>query len=141
MPGASRSIVINAPMEKVFSLIINYEGYKDFIPEVRAVRVLERKENIATVQYEADVVKRIKYTLRHTAQPPSKMTWSLVEGEMMKDNTGGWLLEPEGEGRTKVTYSVDITLGGFVPKAIVNALVDNSLPKLLENFKARAEKA
>lgn len=140
MPGATRSIVINAPLEKVFALITDYERYKDFLPEVRAVRVLDRSGGTVTVQYEADVVKRIKYTLRHTATPPSKVAWSFVEGEVMKDNQGSWLLEPAGEGKTKATYTVEIALGPLVPKAIINTLVETSLPKLLENFKQAAER-
>jgi hypothetical protein len=59
----------------------------------------------------------------------------------MKDNKGGWVLEDLGNGTTKATYTVDVTLGALVPKTIVNALVDTSLPKLLENFKKRAEAA
>jgi hypothetical protein len=59
----------------------------------------------------------------------------------MKDNKGSWVLEPEGEGRTKVTYSVDVTVGPLVPKSILNALVDQSLPKMLEALKRRAEGA
>jgi len=39
-----------------------------------------------------------------------------------------------GNGTTKATYNIEVTLGALVPKTIVNALVDTSLPKLLENF-------
>ncbi|MCI0569888.1 MAG: SRPBCC family protein [Myxococcaceae bacterium] len=141
MPGATRSIVINAPMEKVFATITDYERYADFIPEVRSVRVLERASGgAATVQYDADVVKRIRYTLRHVAHPPSRVEWSFVEGEVLKDNHGSWVLEPAGEGKTKATYTVEIGLGPLVPRAIINTLVDTSLPKLLENFKRAAER-
>jgi ribosome-associated toxin RatA of RatAB toxin-antitoxin module len=141
MAGASKSIVINAPMEKVFALITNYEAYKDFIPEVRGVNVLERAGNEATVQYEAEIIKRIKYTLRHTAQPPNRLTWSFVKGDMMKDNKGSWELVDQGGGKTHVTYTIEIGLGALVPRAIVDTLIGTSLPKLLENFKAAAEKA
>jgi ribosome-associated toxin RatA of RatAB toxin-antitoxin module len=140
MPGATRSIVINAPMEKVFAAITDYERYKDFLPEVRAVRVLERQGNDVTVQYDAEVVKRIKYTLRHTAHPPSKVTWTFVEGEVMRDNKGSWVLEDAGGGKTKATYNLEIGLGPLIPKAIINTLTETSLPKLLENFKAEAER-
>ena len=57
----------------------------------------------------------------------------------MKDNKGSWVLEPEGEGRTKATYTAELALGPFVPKAIVNALTETSLPKMLDAFKRRAE--
>jgi ribosome-associated toxin RatA of RatAB toxin-antitoxin module len=67
------------------------------------------------------------------------MSWTFIEGEMMRDNKGSWQLEPEGEGKTKATYTVEMALGPLVPKTIVNALVDTSLPKMLDAFKKRVE--
>jgi ribosome-associated toxin RatA of RatAB toxin-antitoxin module len=141
MPGASRSIVINAPVEKVFQVVTDYERYAEFLPEVKEVRTSNRKGNVVDVHYKVDVVKTIKYSIRATEEPPKKMSWTFIEGEMMRDNKGSWQLEPEGEGKTKATYTVEMALGPLVPKAIVNALVDTSLPKMLEAFKKRAESA
>ena len=70
---------------------------------------------------------------------PKKVSWSFIDGEFMKDNKGGWVLEDAGEGKTKATYSIAVEVGMLVPKTIVNALVDTQLPKLLENFKKRIE--
>jgi len=139
MPGASKSIVINAPMEKIYALITDYASYKDFIPEVRAVQVLEQQGNEATVQYEAEIIKKIKYTLRHVGAPPNRLTWSFVKGDFMKDNKGSWELVDQGDGKTLVTYNIEIGLGPLVPKSIVDTLTATSLPKLLENFKRQAE--
>ncbi|MFZ5470513.1 MAG: type II toxin-antitoxin system RatA family toxin [Myxococcota bacterium] len=139
MAGATRSIVINASMDKVLAVITDYERYPDFLPEVKAIRLSQRKGNEVLAHYEVELMKRIKYTLRLKEEPPSKVSWSFVEGEMMKDNKGGWTLEAAGEGRTKATYSIEIALGPLVPKTIVNALVDTQLPKMLEAFKQRIE--
>ena len=46
------------------------------------------------------------------------------------------MLEPQADGTTKGTYRIEIALGPLVPKAIITALVDTQLPKLLENFKS-----
>jgi ribosome-associated toxin RatA of RatAB toxin-antitoxin module len=138
MPGASRSILIDAPTETVFGIITNYEKYPEFLSEVKAVRVSERREGEAVVQYEVSVLKTIRYTLKHKEEKPRRVSWSLVEGELMRENHGSWLLEPQGK-QTRATYSIEMTLGPLVPKAMVNALVDSSLPKMLESFKRRAE--
>ena len=71
--------------------------------------------------------------------PPSKVTWTFIEGEFMKDNKGSWTLEAAGEGQTKATYQIEMALGPLVPKSIVNAMVDTSLPKMLEAVKKRVE--
>ncbi len=138
MPGASRSILIDAPIETVFGIITDYEKYPEFLSEVKAIRVSERREGEAVVQYEVSVLKTIRYTLKLKEEKPRRISWSLVEGELMRENHGSWLLEPQGK-QTRATYSIEMTLGPLVPKAMVNALVDSSLPKMLESFKKRAE--
>lgn len=139
MPGASRSIVFNAPLEKCFEVISDYERYPDFLPEVKKIRTSNRRGNEVDVHYEAEVVKVIKYTLHLKEEKPTRVSWSFIEGEFMKDNKGGWVLEDGGNGTTKATYSIEVAVGPLVPKTILNALVDSQLPKLLENFKKRIE--
>jgi ribosome-associated toxin RatA of RatAB toxin-antitoxin module len=139
MAEASRSIVIDAPPEKIFQVITDYDRYAEFLPEVRRISTSDRKGNEVKVHYEIDVVKTIKYTLKMDEQPPHRVQWSFVQGEFMKDNRGSWTLESAGEGKTKATYSIEMKLGALVPNAIVKALVETSLPKMLEAFKKRAE--
>jgi coenzyme Q-binding protein COQ10 len=125
----------------VFDIITQYEKYGEFLSEVKEVRTSNRQGNEVNVHYKVDVVKTIKYTIRVKEERPTRMSWSFVEGEFMKDNKGHWLLEPAGEGKTKATYTVEMALGALVPKSVVNALVETSLPKMLEAFKRRAETA
>ncbi|MCY1042158.1 SRPBCC family protein [Corallococcus sp. bb12-1] len=139
MAGATRTITINAPVEKVFDIITDYDRYAEFLSEVKKVSTSQRQGNIVQVHYEVDVVKTIRYTIKVTEERPKRMSWTFVNGEVMKDNKGSWTLEPEGEGKTRATYNVEMALGMLVPKAIVNGLVDNQLPKMLEAFKRRAE--
>ncbi|NVJ20563.1 SRPBCC family protein [Myxococcus sp. AM011] len=139
MPGATRTIVINAPIEKVFDVITQYERYPEFLSEVKEIRTENRKGNTVDVHYKVDVMKTVNYSIRVVEERPRRMAWSFIKGEVMKDNKGSWLLEPEGEGKTRATYNVEMALGLLVPKAVVNALVDTSLPKMLEAFKRRAE--
>ena len=83
MAGATRSIVINASMEKIWKVITDYERYPDFLTEVKKIRTSNRKGNEIDVQYEAEVVKTIKYTLHFKEEPPGKLTWSFIEGEFI----------------------------------------------------------
>jgi coenzyme Q-binding protein COQ10 len=107
--------------------------------EVKEVKTSNRKGNQVDVHYKVDLIKSIKYSLRMTEERPAKVTWSFIEGEFMKDNKGTWTLEPAGDGQTKATYSIEIALGPLVPKTIVNAMVETSLPKMLDAVKKRAE--
>jgi coenzyme Q-binding protein COQ10 len=140
MPAATRSILIDAPVEKVFRIVTDYDRYAEFLPEVKSVATSERSGNEVKVHYEVDVIKRIKYTLKMQEEPPHRVTWTFVAGEVMKDNHGSWVLEPAGEAKTKATYAIEMALGPLVPKVIVKALVEGSLPKMLDAFKRRAER-
>jgi ribosome-associated toxin RatA of RatAB toxin-antitoxin module len=139
MAAATQSIVIQAPLEKVFRVVTDYERYAEFLPEVKRVSTSERSGNRVKVHYEVEVIKRIRYTVQLIEEPPQRVSWTLVEGEVMRDNRGSWLLEAVGQGKTQATYSIEMALGPLVPKAIVKALVETSLPKMLEAFKKRAE--
>ncbi|MFP2932869.1 type II toxin-antitoxin system RatA family toxin [Pyxidicoccus sp. 3LG] len=139
MPGATRTIVINAPIEKVFDVITQYDRYPEFLPEVKEIRTSNRQGNTVDIHYKVDVMKTVRYSIHVTEERPRRMAWTFIEGEVMKDNKGSWVLEPEGEGKTRATYNVEMALGLLVPKAVVNALVDTSLPKMLDAFKRRAE--
>jgi len=141
MPGASRSIVINVPPDKVFDVITGYEKYPEFMKEVKEIKTSNRKGNQVDVQYKVDLMKSIKYSLRMTEERPSRVTWTFIEGEFMKDNKGSWVLEAAGEGQTKATYTIEMALGPLIPKSIVNAMVETQLPKMLEDVKRRAESA
>lgn len=139
MAGATRSIIFNAPIDKAWAVISDYERYPEFLSEVKKIRTANRRGNEVDVSYEAQIVKLIKYTVHMKEEGPKKVSWTLVEGEFMKDNKGGWDLEDLGNGTTKGTYTLEVTVGMLVPKSVINALVDTSLPKLLEDFKKRIE--
>jgi ribosome-associated toxin RatA of RatAB toxin-antitoxin module len=139
MAEATRSIVIDAPVEKVFQVITDYDHYAEFLPEVRRIHTSDRKGNEVKVHYELEVMKTIRYTLKMQEHAPARVQWSFVEGEFMKDNRGSWTLEPAGEGKTRATYAIEMKFGALVPNAIVKVLVETSLPKMLDAFKKRAE--
>ncbi len=139
MAGASRSIVFNAPIEKCFAVISDYERYPEFLPEVKRIRTSNRRGAEVDVQYEAEVVKIIKYTVHMHEEKPTKVSWTFIDGEFMKDNRGGWVLSAQAPDRTHATYNIAVEVGMLVPKTVINVLVDTQLPKLLENFKKRIE--
>jgi coenzyme Q-binding protein COQ10 len=145
MSAVTREIFIDAPIDTVFDLIVDYERYPEFVPGIKACRVLpagpERR-----VEYELDLgIKRVKYVLRHVEDRPRKVAWSLVSGELMKVSNGSWELHPEGE-RTRARYSVEILISKppLVPQSVMDRISEEltrvQLPRTLEAFKQRAER-
>lgn len=144
MAEVRKEILVEAPLERFYDLVVDYERYPQFVPGVRACRVRSAGGE-KHVEYELDLgVKRIRYVLRMVEQRPARVAWSLVSGDMMKVSNGSWDLADEG-GRTRAVYAVEIQIARppLVPQAIVDRVSDEltriQLPKTLEAFKARAE--
>ena len=141
MAAAVREIVINAPLERVYKLIIDYEKYREFNPELRSVKILQRNGPATDVEYEIELVATsIKYSVRIKEEPPNRVSWTFIKGEYMKDNHGSWQLQALSPTQTKAIYTLELAVGFMVPKAIVTKLAETQLPKMLEAFKAAAER-
>jgi ribosome-associated toxin RatA of RatAB toxin-antitoxin module len=140
----TREILIAAPIEKLYGIIVDYARYPEFVPGVRACKVRDAGAH-RDVEYDLDLgVKTIRYTLRMVEVPPRRVAWSLVKGEWMKVSSGSWELAPEGEG-TRARYSVEVAIAKppLVPQGIVDRISEEltkvSLPRTLEAFRRRAE--
>jgi ribosome-associated toxin RatA of RatAB toxin-antitoxin module len=146
MSVVTRQVLIDAPVEKFYDIVVDYPRYPEFVPGIKVCRVRDGRGPKKEVEYELDLgVRRIKYVLRHEEQRPRKVSWSLVSGDMMKVSNGSWELVDE-QGKTRATYSVEIQIARppLVPQALVDRVADEltriQLPKTLEAFKARAER-
>jgi coenzyme Q-binding protein COQ10 len=146
MAAVSKEIVFDRPAEQVFAVLADYARYPEFVPGIKACRVLPGKGD-PQVEYELDLgLKRVRYVLRHVETRPTRITWSLVSGDMMKVSNGEWALTPEG-GATRARYTVDIQISKppLIPQSVIDKVSDEltrvQLPKTLEAFKARVERA
>ena len=145
MPAASRTVIINASPEKVFSVITDYNSYSTFLREVVSCTEDSREGNTVVGSFQVDIkVKTIGYTIRLTEVPNTSLSWTLVRGDYMEVNNGSWILTDLGDGRTQVAYSVEIVpkvprAMAFMKKTISKALTEQSLPATLNAFKTRAE--
>ncbi len=139
MATATRSILFSAPLRACYAIITDYERYPEFLPNVKSVRVSNRLGNTVDVDYEAEVIKSIRYAVRMHEEPPNCVSWTFLRGDFMKENRGGWVLQAEGKARTMATYSLEVGLGRLIPRSVIASLVQTQLPTLLENFQKRIE--
>jgi coenzyme Q-binding protein COQ10 len=145
MADVSKEVVVEAPIERLYDIVVDYERYPEFVPGIRACRVVAQGGE-KHVEYELDVaVKRIRYVLRMQERRPTHVSWSLVSGDMMKVSNGSWELAALDGDRTRAVYAVEIQIARprLVPQAIVDRVSDEltrvQLPRTLAAFKARAE--
>ena len=141
MAQAQKTITIDVTADQLYDVINDFEKYAEFLPEVKKIVVAKGPGDAKDVTYTIDIkAKTITYTLRHTGQKPTKASWKMTTGEMIKGNEGFWDLKDLGNGKTEATYNIDLKLSAFVPGFVEKALAETSLPELLANFKKRAEK-
>lgn len=140
MAKVSESIDIQASKKKIYDVITDFESYPEFLPETKSAVIEKHKGNHYVVTFVVEVVKKISYTLDLHGTPGEELAWTLVKGDVMKSNTGRWILEPGSKkGIVHATYEVDLDLGLLVPSALTRTLVSKDLPKMLARFKERIE--
>ena len=139
MPRAEQSIVVNTAPDVLYGVIVDYQRYTDFLPDVNTVKILSRREGGCDVEYSIRVIKKVDYTLRMTEVPNQSVSWTMVKSNLLKSNVGGWRLEDLGNGSTRATYGLEIGVGRLVPQRILDKLAGSQLPATLEAFKKRAE--
>jgi ribosome-associated toxin RatA of RatAB toxin-antitoxin module len=138
MPGATTSIVMDVPPKVIYDVVLDFEKYPEFLPDVKGVTI-EKKGKLLTVSFEISIIKKIHYSLGFTAVPGKKIEWHFIKGDLFKGNNGYWQFEEVKKGQTKATYHIEVDFGLFVPSMITNKLVGNNLPTMMKRFKERAE--
>lgn len=138
MASARETVLINAPLAKVYGIITDYERYPQFLPEMTSVSIVSRHDNVVVARFDLELMMRFSYTLRLEEEPPAALRWTLDAATMMVSNSGSWRLEAVGE-QTRATYVLEVELKGLIPKSVKDRLIGMTLPQTLERFKRRAE--
>jgi uncharacterized protein YndB with AHSA1/START domain len=136
---ATETLEIAAPAERILDVLTDFDAYPTWARDVKGVTVDARDADGRgeRVTFRAAAMGRsTSYTLRyeHLDGPP-RLSWELVEGDIMRTLDGSYLLEPGGsEGRTLVTYHLDvdliIPLPGFVKRRAEQKIVHTALREL-----------
>ena len=131
---------LDVSVDKFYQTIIDYKKYPTFVDGMRSVDVQNETADGATVKFNLSLVKDISYILKLQHTKNSEVSWTLVSGDMMKLNNGKWTLKDLGDGRTEVTYNLEIELKGFLPGLgmIEKTLVNTNLPLTMKAFAKKA---
>jgi ribosome-associated toxin RatA of RatAB toxin-antitoxin module len=133
---STQSIVIDAPPADVMAVIADFAAYPEWVAAAKKVEVLEDGEDGRARQVhfvlDAGAVKD-DYVLEYTWTGNSKVTWTLVKGQMQKRNDGSYSLTGT-DGGTEVTYSITIDLSipmlGMIKRKAEKVILDTALKEL-----------
>ena len=130
MAQASIEELFNFKAEDIYSVVMDFEKYPDFLPEVSSCKVLEETDEHKDVEMTVNFVKTAKYTIRVFHEENKKVWWELLEGDLFKKNNGIWDFDSIGS-QTQVKYSLDVDFKIFVPGMIAKKAVSVSLPAMV----------
>lgn len=139
MALASRTEIVDVEINKLYDVIVDYAKYADFVDGVSAIKVLSQNEKTAKVEYSINIIKSFKYVINTTQSKPNSVSWVLDSGDLFKKNNGSWALKDLGNGKTEVTYSLDVDFKMFAPNAILKGLTEKNLPVMMNSFFKRAK--
>jgi len=140
MAQATRTEIWSAPIDKVYEVLQDYESYPEFVDGCSSTNILSKDESGAKVEFGLNLIKKFKYILKLTHDRPNSISWTFESGDIFKKNEGSWHLKAVGEGKTEVTYELEVEIKGFAPKTIVSNLTQKNLPAMLKSYHARAMK-
>ena len=131
------SIVVDAEPSAVMDVIADFPSYPAWAKGVTTadVRGTLPHGRAKEVYFELDVSPiKDQYTLAYQWDADRKVTWTLVEGKMLKALDGAYLLRDLGSGSTEVTYrlslDVSIPLIGMLKRKGEKILIDTALKGL-----------
>ncbi len=138
----SAGIEIEAPIDAVYAVAADVEGSPLWQPEIKVAECVEREGGKQTlVHMETDAkVRTLGAEMRFSYEPPARISWIQEDGDL-KSVEGNWELEDLGDGRTGVTYSLEVDLGRMLGMVIRGPVVGvlrgqliDSMPEKLKRF-------
>ena len=131
------SIVVEAPPTEVMEVIGDFGSYPEWAKGVQEARISEEGDDgwARRVFFRLDVSPiKDEYTLAYDWDGTDEVTWTLVEGKMLRALDGAYTLRDLGGGRTEVTYrlalDVSIPLIGMLKRKGEKILIDTALKGL-----------
>jgi ribosome-associated toxin RatA of RatAB toxin-antitoxin module len=139
---ATERATIDAPPERCFEVVTDFDRYPEWARDIKECSVVERDDQgrATKVAYRAAAFGRsARYTLAYDySNAPQELSWVQDSGEITRRLDGHYLFVPAGEG-TDVTYSLTVELivpvPGFVKRRAEGKIIGTALSEL----KKRAE--
>ena len=137
------SIVIDAAPAAVMGVIADFEAYPSWAQGVKKAEPVDAGKRPEQVYFELDASPiKDAYTLAYDWDGEDGVSWSLVEGKMLKAMDGAYLLENRGDGSTEVTYrlAVDISIPmiGMLKRKAEKVIIDTALKGLKKRVESLA---
>ena len=140
----SRQTYINSSPTNCFKTICDFESYPEWQKTIKKVIVLEKENGRPLiVEYHLDaILKTITYTLRYTYHDKDAkkmiLEWDYVGGDLKKI-VGSYTFEEIEPNKTLATFWLDVELGLWVPRGILEVFKTKTIEESIQALKLRVE--
>jgi ribosome-associated toxin RatA of RatAB toxin-antitoxin module len=139
---AQGSTEVGATPAEVMAVVADFDAYPDWVGNLDQVEVLarDRRGRGTRVAFRLGTPwGEQAYTLAYRYQPKDAgMSWTYVEGTL-DDLAGSYALESAGEGTTRVTYQLEVSLGVPIPGFLMRQAAKQIVRSALGDLKRRVE--
>ncbi len=140
------SIVVDAPPAAVMDVIADFPAYPQWAKGVKVAEITTpgaggAADRAREVFFKLDVAPvKDEYTLAYDWDGDRQVTWTLVEGKMLRSLDGAYVLRDQGNGTTDVTYrlalDVSIPMIGMIKRKGEKILIDTALKGLKQRVES-----
>jgi len=103
MPRQTASIVVHAPVERVYSMWTSFPDYPSFLSHVRSVSYIDRERT----RWVVNVVGRHEWAARNEKWIPGRQIgWRSIDG---LENSGLVIFAPRSDGSTAIEVTIEYT--------------------------------
>jgi ribosome-associated toxin RatA of RatAB toxin-antitoxin module len=135
---AEKEVDVQAPPEVFLDLVWDFERYPSFVTGISATRMLRKDARTSQVEVTAKLMGiPFRYVL-DCVREENRVRWARTSGAFSLAE-GSWTLVKEQDGRFRYRYENTVDPGVPVPGFIIQYVLDTSLPKLVQEFRAEAE--
>jgi ribosome-associated toxin RatA of RatAB toxin-antitoxin module len=137
-PVRHSALMVGVLPAEVFAVVVDFSAYPRLFPEIKQARVLRSEAGRVRAEFRGNMLLPFRYVLDLDCDAQAgTVTWTYVEGELVKNSTGGWRFAAEADG-TRVDYQVslliDAPVPGFLLRKITDGLVTLSLPAMFASI-------
>ena len=139
MGTATKSVVVNAPVEQVYTFWRNFENFPRFMQNIESIHVTG--DDLSHWKSKGPLGMTVEWDAKTTSvQENKKIAWQSTEGTI--ETHGAVTFEEAGDGQTKITVGFEFTppagiIGETVAKLFANP--EKQLEEDLGRFKKVAE--
>jgi uncharacterized membrane protein len=145
MPTVESTVLVEAPLEKVYALSRDIEHFPEFMEDVEEVTILEQSRERQVSRWVGNV-KELRRVIRWTEEDfwndeEHTCVFKQTEGDFTAYG-GSWKFVPEGTG-TRVTMTLEyeyvVPLIGALIQSVLKKKMQSNIDAMLGAIKKKAE--